>query len=333
MRIGSVSLALALQGGGAHGAFTWGVLDGLLEAQAFDLVAASGASAGAMNAVVLAHGLMVGGPDGARRGLAAFWQAVARSLPADPVSLVADGPAGPGVQVEPWFRAMLWWGRLLPPGALPAAGPDPLAAILQRDIDFAGLRRWSPLRLFIATTHARSARLRLFREHELSADVLLASACLPQWRRTVWVEGEPYWDGGYSANPPLQALAAEGGARDLLLVLLLPSRRQALPTSAREIESRVQELGFVTPFLAELRGVMQAGVRPWWWLGLARRPRWHAIDASAALGGLPTETRLAPSERFLGVLRDLGRSRAFDWLQVQGRDVGRRSSMAPIDAE
>jgi NTE family protein len=316
MHIGPVPLGLALQGGGAHGAFCWGVLDALLEAQAFDLVAASGSSAGAMNAVVLAHGLMAGGPEGARRSLAIFWQAVARSLPSEPVVMSIDGQ---GARVEPWFRALLWWSRLMPPEVFPGEGPDPLATILHEQVDFAGLRRFSPLRLFIATTHARSARLRVFREHELGVDVLLASACLPQWRRTVWIEGEPYWDGGYAANPPLWALVSDGGVRDLLLVLLLPALRQALPVSAHEIGSRVQELGFITPFLAEWRGLLNATARPWWWTG-RRATRWHAIDASATLGGLPTETRMAPSERFLGVLRDLGRARAQDWLKDQGRD-------------
>lgn len=318
-------LALALQGGGAHGAFTWGVLDALLEHDAVALTAASGSSAGALNAVLLAQGLMNGGPAGARRALTDFWQAVGDRLPADPVT-PGNGNAAPSV--APWFRSMLWWGRVLAASGMGPVGEHPLDGILRDQVDFDALRRLSPLRLFIAATHATSGRLRIFREHELDADTVLASACLPQWHEAVRVQGEPFWDGGFSANPPLLPLLRDGGARDLLLVLLLSAGRQPLASSAREVETRVLELGFVSPFLAELRTLAQlsadAGglLRPGW-----ARSRWHAVDASPALGALPVETRVAPSRRFLPLLRDLGRARAATWWAEAAAQLGRRSSV------
>lgn len=317
-------LALALQGGGAHGAFTWGVLDALLEIEGLGLQAASGSSAGALNAVLLAQGLMDGGREGARRALAHFWHSVAERLPADPVTPGADGNSA---RVAPWFRSMLWWGRVLAASGMGPGGEHPLAGILHDQVDFAALRRHAPLRLYVAATHATSGRLRVFREHELDADMLLASACLPQWHAAVMVRGEPYWDGGFSANPPLLPLLRDGGTRDLLLVLLLSAGRQPLAATTREVESRVLELGFVAPFLAELRTLSQLAPgggwlpRPGW-----ARTRWHAIDASAALGALPVETRLAPSLRFMPMLCDLGRARARDWWADAQHRVGRSGS-------
>jgi NTE family protein len=194
------SLNLALQGGGAHGAFTWGVLDALLEDSAFDFEGVSGTSAGAMNALCLAHGLMTGGRDGARETLARFWTSVAASSP-----FASSGEAGAGMNQA--LQLMLLWTNHLNPEQLNPFDLNPLRDILGEQFDFARLRRESPVKLFIAATQANSGKLRLFRNHELSVDTLLASACLPTIHRTIVIDGEPYWDGGYSANPAVFPLA------------------------------------------------------------------------------------------------------------------------------
>ena len=216
------TISLALQGGGAHGAFTWGVLDTLLERGNFRFDGVSGTSAGAMNAVCLAHGLMEGGADGARQALERFWLAVADTSP-----FPASGESGAEVPVA--LKLMLRWTDHLTPEQLNPLDLNPLRDIVAEQFDFARLRRESPVRLFIAATHANTGQLRLFRNAELSADTLLASACLPTIHRTVVIDGEPYWDGGYSANPAVFPLAWECSAADLLLILLTPLRFAETP--------------------------------------------------------------------------------------------------------
>ncbi|MGH8829606.1 MAG: patatin-like phospholipase family protein, partial [Polaromonas sp.] len=194
---------LALQGGGAHGAFTWGVLDGLLEDGRMDFEGVSGTSAGAMNAAVLANGLMSGGRDGARAALEKFWTGVADSLPFEVAVPSMDGQ---NVSLLPALKLMLHWAHYFSPQQLNPLDLNPLRDILCAQVDFERLRTHSPVKLFIAATHANSGKVRLFRSPEISADSLLASACLPTMARPVEIDGEPYWDGGYSANPAVYPL-------------------------------------------------------------------------------------------------------------------------------
>jgi NTE family protein len=323
-----VPLALALQGGGAHGAYTWGVLDRLLEAGRYDIAAASGTSAGAMNAVALAHGLLQGGAEGARAALQAFWTAVGTRVPFD---LFTTGSAErPGL--APAARAFLHWTQLLSPYQFNPLGLNPLREVLAEQIDFERLRAASPVQLFIAATHANSGRLRLFGTGELSADALLASACLPTLHHAVVIDGEPYWDGGYSANPALFPLV-RCGVPDLLIVSLAPMLHATVPVSADEIRARALEFAFNASFLREARllGEASAEARASWWPGGAlerrlRRLRPHLIDADEALAGLPGETRLIAHLPFLERLRDLGRERTQRWLDDAGAAVGRAGS-------
>ena len=193
-------LSLALQGGGAHGAFTWGVLDALLEDGRFDLCGASGTSAGAMNAVVLAHGLLVGGRDGAREALSRFWSAVGGNA-----SLLHVGAGASDGRPSPMASLMLQWSGFLAPAQFNPMGYDPLRDIVEAQVDFERLRAEPGFDLFIAATHANTGRLRLFRTAEISADAVLASACLPALYQAVEIDGEPYWDGAFAANPPAAA--------------------------------------------------------------------------------------------------------------------------------
>ena len=312
-------LGLALQGGGAHGAFTWGVLDALLEDGRHDLAAASGASAGAMNAVALAHGLAVGGPDGARASLASFWAAVGSRVRFD---MLTTGSADqPGL--TPMVGAWLQWTRLVAPGTLNPLGLNPLRDVLAAQIDFEQLRHRSAMRLFIAATHAATGRLRLFVNHELTLDAVLASACLPTLQRAVVIDGVPYWDGGYSANPALFPLVRTG-IRDLLIVTLGPLVFDGVPESAEAIRERALEFGFHASYLRERQLLDEARecARPGFWgFGggrldrLLHRLRIHTIDAQDDLSHLAGETRLIAHLPFLESLRDLGRAAGRGWLE------------------
>jgi NTE family protein len=322
-------LGLALQGGGAHGAFTWGVLDRLLEDGRFPIDAISGTSAGAMNAVALAQGLMSGGADSAREALQRFWTAVGTRVPFE--LFTVGSAARPGL--APAARAFMHWAQLLSPYQFNPLGLNPLREVLAEQIDFEQLRHAGPVQLFIAATHANSGRLRLFETAELSVDAVLASACLPKLQHAVVIDGEPYWDGGYSANPALFPLV-RCGVQDLVIVSLAPLAYTQVPVSADEIEARALEFAFNATFLREARLLAEASAEacasPWPFLGRLerrlRRLRMHLIDAHEELGGLPGETRLIAHLPFLETLRDLGRARAERWLVEGGALVGRRSS-------
>lgn len=323
------ALGLALQGGGAHGAFTWGVLDALLEDGRFDVAAISGTSAGAMNALALAQGLLRGGAAAARESLASFWHAVGTQLPFE---LLMVGPTdNPGL--APGMRALMHWTRLLSPYQLNPLGLNPLREVLAAQIDFDRLRRRDAPRLFIAATHANTGRLRLFDNASLSLEAALASACLPTLQQAVMIDGEPYWDGGYSANPALFPLVRAGPA-DLLIVSLSPLGYDTVPVSADEIRARALEFSFNAGFLREATLLAEAcaearASR----LGFGRlerrlaRLRTHLIDAHDDLGTLSAESRLIAHLPFLERLRDLGRARAQRWLGEHGTSVGHRASV------
>ncbi|MBK6717077.1 MAG: patatin-like phospholipase family protein [Burkholderiales bacterium] len=330
------ALGLALQGGGAHGAFTWGVLDALLEAGDLRITGLSGASAGALNAVALADGFTRGGPDGARESLALLWTQVAAGAPLD--GWLAGSPEAP--TLAPPAQWALQWTRLLSPGQWNPLQINPLRNLLAQQIDFERLRRECRLKLYLSATHANSGRLRLFGAEELSLDVLMASTCLPTLHAAVEIDGEPYWDGGYSANPPLLPLVTEAQVDDLLIVVLDPLSHGETPHNVEQIRSRAVEIAFSGPFLREaaLLGELQqraqssqrSPLRWWGRSGLEqqlRRSRVHLIDAQEALGHLSPQTRLLPHLPFLERLRDLGRERAQAWLAGEGQQLGRGSTV------
>jgi NTE family protein len=321
------ALSLALQGGGAHGAYTWGVLDALLE-RGLTVAAASGASAGAMNAVVMADGWMRGGAEGARAALHAFWQAVAARVP--PLWHVPGDPP----QLTPMGRAMLSWSRWLAPTQLNPLDLNPLRDVLSTQVDFERLRGTPGMALFIAATEVARGRLHLVRRAEITLEAVLASACLPTLSQPVWLDGRAHWDGAFSANPALLPLIRETGADDLVLVTLSPLGEHVVPTTAAGIAERVGEIAFVAPFLrearllAELQADAQARTWPRW--GLDRRLarlRWHLIDGDDTLAAIPGATRLVPDWDFLQQLRDAGRLRVARWFDDAGTALGHRSSV------
>ncbi|NTV09953.1 MAG: patatin-like phospholipase family protein [Zoogloea sp.] len=326
----NTTINLALQGGGAHGAYTWGVLDYLLEDGRLSFEGVSGTSAGAMNAVVLAHGLMAGGREGARAALADFWNAVAGSLPFE---VVMDSPNGDGLTLVPALRSMMQWTLYFSPDQLNPFDLNPLRDIIDRQIDFERLRRDCPVKLFIAATNANSGKLKLFRQPQLSAEAVLASACLPTMHHTIEIEGESYWDGGYSANPAVFPLFYECSSREIMLVLLTPLKHKETPHTAQDIRSRTLELAFNSTFLREMR--MFAHLQEYVGEGMPlgrferhiARTHFHVIEAEELMAELGTETKLAANLRFFQMLKDLGRQRAGQWLRTHYAQVGKRSTV------
>jgi len=327
---GPPRLNLALQGGGAHGAFTWGVLDALLEDPNLRFEGLSGSSAGAMNAVVLADGWAKGGRAGARQALAEFWRAVGRQLPS---GMVTQGESD-AIDLSPASKMLASWAGYFSPAQLNPFDLNPLRDLLVRLVDFDRLREASPFKLFVGTTQAASGKLRVFREHELTVDVLLASACLPKIHHAIVIDGQSYWDGGYSANPAVFPLFYDCDARDVLLVLLDPLQRDELPRSVEGIEARIAEIGFSAHFMREMRMFAQAKdfARPSFLTRgrLERRlheMRFHMIDSSELASLQRTETKVLAYAPFLERLQAQGRERGSAWLGRHGASVGRRSTI------
>jgi NTE family protein len=306
-----VAINLALQGGGAHGAFTWGVLDRLLEDGRFAPEGISGTSAGALNAVVLASGWLEGGGEGASTALGRLWRRIADLARLRPVR--AAGLS----QMAADFAT-----SLLSPYYLNPLDLNPLRTIVEELVDFERLRRARTLQLFIAATNLRTGRARVFRNGELSSKVVLASACLPQLHQAVEIDGEAYWDGAFASNPPLLPLVQCCKARDLVLVQINPIETDTVPRTAAEIRNRVGEIVFGRPLVEELTRLSEAARRarpPLAWFSPAARRlarhRLHRIDGSPLLAELQPSTKVDPSWPLVESLRRLGRDAADDWLR------------------
>ncbi len=323
-------LNLALQGGGAHGAFTWGVLDRLLDDESLQFEGFSGSSAGAMNAVVLADGWLKGGRAGASEALANFWSEVGKLMPP---SMVIQGD-GEAIQLSPASKLLVSWASHFSPAQINPLELNPLRDLLSRLVDFKSLRARSPFKLFVAATQANTGKLRIFREHELSVDMLMASACLPKIHHPVAIDGEPYWDGGYSANPAVFPLFYECDAQDVLLVLLTPLRRDDTPRTVKEIDDRIAELSFNATFMREMQTFARATEFSDVSSGTSgtlesklRAMRIHMIDVCDLASLERTETKALAHAPFLEILFGQGRERAAVWLREHGDDVGKQSSV------
>ena len=324
-----ILIDLALQGDGAHGAFTWGVLDRLLEEQRLQIEGISGTSAGAMNAAVLAHGHALGGFQGARTALEDFWRRVARAATFSPFRRTPlDILMGRWtIDTSPLFLALDLAARLFSPYDLNPRGANPMHDILVECVDFARLGQ-SPIRLFVTATNVRTGRGRVFRNSELTPEVLLASACLPTLFQAIEIDGEPYWDGGYVGNPTITPLVRECASSDTILVQVNPVERPGTPRSAREIIDRLNEVSFNSPLLKELRLI--AVLRQVADTGDCEGARWagmriHRI-ASAMMTELGPSSKLNAEWEFFCMLRDEGRRCAETFLQDHTEDLGHRST-------
>lgn len=328
------TLSLALQGGGSHGAFTWGVMDKLLEDGRIRFDGICGTSAGAMNAIVCAYGFMQGGAGGARAALHDFWQKIsaAGQLYSPVRGAAGSGPFGALLRNAGYsmFDALT---RTFSPYQLNPLNFNPLRDVLEQVVDFSQLRTCRQMRVFVCATNVRTGKPRVFRNHEMSCAAVLASACLPNLFQAVEVDGEHYWDGGYIGNPAIFPLIYEAEAQDLMVVHINPLTIGELPQTAVEILDRVNEISFNSSLVREMRAIafVQKMVADGWlkdqYRDQLRTVRMHAIRADADLGHLGISSKLDPDWTFLTTLRDLGRARAAAWLDRHYADLGTRSSV------
>lgn len=331
-------IKLALQGGGSHGAFTWGVLDRLLEEADIGISGISGTSAGALNAAVLVTGLVRGGRDGAREALREFWHDV--SLSGQIFSPFSLGQASQGMQGRfnfdqlPSYQWMTQFWRSFSPYELNPLNLNPLREVVRRHVDVAALQgcHEAPhrLNLFIAATAVRTGQARIFTGDELGIDALLASACLPFIFQAVEIDGEPYWDGGYTGNPALFPLIYHSESLDLLLVRINPLRRDGTPTRSVEILDRLSEITFNTSLVGEMRAIAfvsrlirERKLDP----GTYKDLRLHMIADDEGLAPFNASSKFNTDWGFLQQLHALGRKAADRWLAAHAQDIGQRSTL------
>ena len=323
---------LALQGGGAHGAYTWGVLDKLFEDGRVALEGISGTSAGAMNAVVAVHGWMLGGADGARQALWDFWRAVSLAARTSPIQRSPwDVLTGTwNLDTSPSYLTFDILSRMVSPYELNPLNINPLRDLLSEQVDFERVRSCDEIKLFISATNVRTGRIKVFNRHELTADMVMASACLPLMFQAVEIDGEAYWDGGYIGNPALFPLAYECLSRDVVIVQINPIERTTIPRSARDILNRVNEISFNAALLKELRAVnFVSRLIDEGHLDTERYKQLliHRIDAEEELKPLGASSKMNAEWKFLKLLHDIGQRAAGDWLDEHYTSLGRESSI------
>jgi len=325
------SVNLALQGGGAHGAFTWGVLDKLFEDDRIWIEALSGTSAGAMNAVVAAQGMYEGGAEGARAHLERFWRRVSQAGMASPIKRSPFDVARGDWNLDN-SPAYLWFdllNRIASPYDLNPLGINPLREIVDDMIDFAKVRDCTDMGVYISTTNVETGRARVFCREEITADVVMASACLPFMFHSVEIGGEHFWDGGFMGNPVLYPFFEESPADDIIIIQINPIFREGVPKSARDILNRINEITFNSSLMKELRAFHLANTlleRH----GIAAEDRRimhiHMIEARKKMRPLGASSKLNAEWAFLRHLFEIGRERAGLWLDRHFDDLGVRSS-------
>ena len=323
---------LALQGGGSHGAFTWGVLDHLLEDGRLHIEGLSGTSAGAMNGAIVADGIVRGGYDHARERLEEFWSAVSDAGKFSPVRRTPlDVLFGNwSLDYSPGYIAAEAMSRVLSPYDFNPMDLNPLREIVAEHIDFDRVNRCDDLKLFITATNVRTGRPKIFRQPEISVEALMASACLPTMFQAVEIDGEAYWDGGFMGNPALFPLVDECDARDMVIVQINPIERNELPRSAADIANRVNEITFNASLIKELRSlgflwevIHQEGLEREEY----RDARVHRIDGGGVMLDLSVSSKFNAEWDFLVYLRDAGREAASEWLAAHFDDIGKRTTL------
>jgi NTE family protein len=321
---------LALQGGGAHGAFTWGALERLIEEPWLRIDGVSGTSAGAMNAAALIDGFCAGGVEGARAAMEGFWRRVAAAarlspLQRSPVDILLGRWT---LDNSPAFVAMDLASRIVSPYDLNPSGSNPLREILMETIDFERLAR-APIKLFVTATNVATGRARVFRNADLTADALLASACLPTMFQAVEIDGAAYWDGGYAGNPTITPLVRECASKDTILIQINPIERKGAPRSAIDILNRLNEISFNAPLLKELR--MIAMLRQIADPGHSEGAQWASmrmhVIATEMASQLSASSKLIAEWDFLSMLREEGRRQVELFLERHADDLGRRSTL------
>ena len=322
---------MALQGGGAHGAFGWGVMDKFLEDGRVEIEGLSGTSAGSMNAVVYAYGKLKGN-DGAREALHDFWKAISdagqkyaiKKMPWDVSTVPKENP------LADMMKSMM---SSFSPYQMNPMNYNPLRDVLEQQVDFAELERSQLTKLFICATNVRTGKVKIFHTPEVTADVVLASACLPQVFQAVEINGEHYWDGGYMGNPVLYPLFYYTESRDVVILHINPIERPGPPTTSADIANRLNEITFNSSLIKELRSVyfvqklLDDG-----WIKDEHRDKLkyvliHSVRADNAMSDLSSASKMSSDWGFLTMLRDRGRALAAEWLTHNFEHLGVRSTV------
>lgn len=323
---------LALQGGGSHGAFTWGVLDALLEDGRLKIDSISGTSAGAMNAVALVDGWARDGADGARQSLHDFWFAVSKKGRFSPIQRTPlDVLWGSwNLEFSPSYRAYDLFSRVFSPYDLNLLDLNPLRDVVDKEVDFNHVRTCSDIRVFVSATNVWTGKVRVFRPEELTADVVMASACLPTVFKAVEIDGVPYWDGGFGGNPALFPFFYETDTHDCLLVQINPIERQTTPKTALEIQDRMNEITFNAALLREFRAIefVRRLKEDGRLEGTSYRTlRMHRVSADAVVEDLSASTKINAEWDFLQYLHGMGRAAAEDFLEEHFDSIGEKATL------
>ncbi len=323
---------LALQGGGSHGAFTWGVLDRLLCEDGLAIEGITGTSAGAMNAVALCSGYLRGGRQGARESLELFWNKIVEHGKYNPIRRnpwdIMSGNYGLEHSIA--FRSFEFFTSMFSPYQFNPLNFHPLRAVLNESIDFELVRGSRELKLFVSATNVKTGKAKIFENDKITPEVLLASSCVPSMFKAVEIEGEFYWDGGFVGNPTLFPLIYNCESPDVMIVAINPKRRAELPKSSLEIQDRMHEIGFNAVLAAELRAIefvsrlIENGQLN---SSRYRRLNMHLLEDEADLGALSASTKLLTERDFIFYLRDLGVKAAEGWLGENWEMIGVRSSV------
>jgi len=327
-------LDIALQGGGSHGAFTWGVLDRLLQLDDIEITGISGTSAGAMNAVALAQGLTQSGPQGARDLLREYWTRVSRASMASPYKRTFWNRLRGDWSLEnsPGFVISQFTRQLASPYQFNPLNINPLRDLVKDCFDFDIINSADGPQIFLSATNVRTGRAKVFRQPDLSADTVMASACLPHVFKAVEIDGEAYWDGGYMGNPPLFPLIDETDARDIVVVQINPFERRDVPNTPYEIENRLNEITFNASLMKELRSI------GFLWEVIKhdkldraayRDARLHRIHASGEMGKLGVSSKMNAEMAFLEHLFEIGYETADAWVKSAWPEVGKASTWRP----
>ena len=329
---GTKTVNLALQGGGAHGAFAWGVLDRLLEDERIVFEGISATSAGAANAAVLSYGLTVGGRDGAKRALKTFWRRIARTAMYSPLQ---PSPwdrltHNHGLENSPAYLAFDILSRVFSPYELNPLNINPLRSVLEEVVDFEKLQRDCAVKLFLSATNVRTCKVKVFTGAEICVDAVLASTCLPFLFQAVEIGGEHYWDGGYMGNPAIFPLIYHCDSADVVIVHINPAERPDVPTTARDIMNRINEISFNSSLMREMRAIsfvtklIEEGKLC---DGGVKHMMLHAIEADDVMRGLGVASKLNADWEFLMHLHAIGRARAEAWLDDAFDRLGVQSTI------
>jgi NTE family protein len=329
---GTKTVNLALQGGGAHGAFAWGVLDRLLEDDRIAFEGISATSAGAMNATVMAYGFAEGGREGARRALANFWRRVSHASVFSPLqpSLLDRALHNHSLSLSPAFGMFDVMTRLFSPYEFNPLNLNPLRKVLENSVDFERLRRGSSIKLFLCATNVRTGKVKVFDNKEITIDAVMASACLPFMFKAVEINGEAYWDGGYMGNPAIFPLIYGCASSDVVIVHINPMMREDVPKNAQAILNRINEISFNSSLMREMRAIAfvtrliddnalkEHGLK---------RMMIHAIESEPFMRGLGVTSKLNADWEFLTHLRDAGRESASAWFAENFTKVNHESTV------